>query len=222
MSMFKGHRMKIKLKKEYFIVGIDEAGRGPLAGPVCVGAVGMMMNVRPATSDLPRWTRWTSELLKGVKDSKKLSAKKREEWFKILQESPEFECHHVFVSHEAIDKFGIRKAVIFGVEKVLEKFSRKPDLVLMDGSLFAPKEYKQETIIKGDEKVPLISAGSIIAKVSRDRVMMNMRKKYPEYCFNEHKGYGTKKHFEKIIKHGFCEIHRKTFCGNVVSLAEKK
>ena len=99
-----------------------------MAGPVCVGAVGMMMNVRPATSDLPRWTRWTSELLKGVKDSKKLSAKKREEWFKILQESPEFECHHVFVSHEAIDKFGIRKAVIFGVEKVLEKFSRKPDL----------------------------------------------------------------------------------------------
>ena len=78
-----------------------------------------MMNVRPATSDLPRWT---SELLRGVRDSKKLSAKKREEWFKILQENKEFECHHVFVSNEMIDKFGIRKAVIFGVEKVLENF----------------------------------------------------------------------------------------------------
>ena len=197
------------MEKDFFIVGIDEAGRGPLAGPVCVGAAGTMMNVRPATSDLPRWT---SELLKGIKDSKKLSAKKREEWFKILQENKEFECHHVFVSNKMIDNFGIRKAVIFGVEKVLEKFSQKPDMVLMDGSLFAPKEYNQETIIKGDEKIPLISAGSIIAKVSRDRVMMNMHKKYPEYCFNEHKGYGTKKHFEKIIKHGLCGIHRKTFC----------
>ena len=196
------------MEKEYFIVGIDEAGRGPLAGPVCVGAVGV--KIKSKKSNLKN--------LEGIKDSKKLSAKKREEWFKILQENKEFECHHVFVSHEAIDKFGIRKAVIFGVEKVLEKFSRKPDLVLMDGSLYAPEKYKQETIIKGDEKVPLISAGSIIAKVSRDRVMLNMHKKYPEYCFNEHKGYGTKKHFEKIIKHGFCDIHRKTFCGNVVGI----
>ena len=204
--------MKIELEKDFFIVGIDEAGRGPLAGPVCVGAVGYVQRGR---SDVAGQT----PLLEGIKDSKKLSARKREEWFKILQENKEFECHHVFVSNEMIDNFGIRKAVIFGVEKVLEKFSQKPDMVLMDGSLFAPEKYKQETIIKGDEKVPLISAGSIIAKVSRDRVMMNMHKKYPEYCFNEHKGYGTKKHFEKIIKHGFCEIHRKTFCGNVVSLA---
>ena len=135
--------------------------------------------------------------LEGIKDSKKLSAKKREEWFKVLQEKPEFECHHVFVSHTAIDNFGIRKAVLFGVEKVLEKFSQKPDLVMLDGSLNAPEEYNQETIIKGDEKIPLISAGSIIAKVSRDIVMMNMHKKYPEYCFNEHKGYGTKSILKK-------------------------
>ena len=193
-----------------FIIGIDEAGRGPLAGPVCVGAVGV--KIKDKNEKI--------KILEGIKDSKKLSAKKREEWFKVLEECPEFECHHVFVSHEAIDNFGIRKAVLFGVEKVLEKFSKKPDLVLLDGSLNAPEEYKQETIIKGDEKIPLISAGSIVAKVSRDRVMMNMHKKYPEYCFNEHKGYGTKKHFEKIIEHGFCEIHRKTFCGNVVSLAK--
>ena len=179
--------MKTGFDKKYFIVGIDEAGRGPLAGPVCVGAVGV--KIKSKKSNLKN--------LEGIKDSKKLSAKKREEWFKVLQESPEFECHHIFVSNEMIDKFGIRKAVIFGVEKVLEKFAQKPDFVLMDGSLFAPKEYNQETIIKGDEKVPLISAGSIIAKVSRDRVMINMHKKYPEYCFNEHKGYGTKNILKK-------------------------
>ena len=195
---------------EYFIVGIDEAGRGPLAGPVCVGAVGAIFQNKEEKL----------KALEGIKDSKKLSEKKREEWFKILREDPEFECHHIFVGSEAIDTFGIRKAVLFGVEKVLEKFSKKPDLVMMDGSLNAPEGYNQETIIKGDEKIPLISAGSIIAKVSRDRVMMNMHKKYPQYCFDEHKGYGTKKHFEKIKEYGFCDIHRKTFCGNVVSLAK--
>ena len=210
------------MKKKFFIVGIDEAGRGPLAGPVCVGAVGVKITTdKNLEAKLPSALGSLASKLEGIKDSKKLSAKKREEWFKVLRENPELECHHVFVSNEAIDKFGIRKAVLYGVEKVLEKFSRQPDFVLLDGSLYAPGKYKQETIIKGDEKVPLIAAGSIIAKVSRDRVMMNMHKKYPEYCFNEHKGYGTKKHFEKIIKHGFCDIHRKTFCGNVISLAKK-
>ena len=211
------------MEKEFFIVGIDEAGRGPLAGPVCVGAVGIKLNSKHEirnTKQILNFKFKNFKLLEGIKDSKKLSAKKREEWFKKLRENPEFECHHIFVSNEAIDKFGIRKAVLYGVEKVLEKFSRQPDLVLLDGSLYAPEKYNQETIIKGDEKIPLIAAGSIIAKVSRDRVMMNMHEKYPEYCFNEHKGYGTKKHFEKIIKHGFCEIHRKTFCGSVVSLAK--
>ena len=91
-----------------------------------------------------------------------------------------------------IDKFGIRKAVIFGVEKVLEKFAQKPDFVLMDGSLFAPKEYNQETIIKGDEKVPLISAGSIIAKVSRDRVMINMHKNIPNIALTNTKAMAPK------------------------------
>ena len=210
------------MKKKFFIVGIDEAGRGPLAGPVCVGAVGVKITTdKNLEAKLPSALGSLASKLEGIKDSKKLSAKKREEWFKVLRENPELECHHVFVSNEAIDKFGIRKAVLYGVEKVLEKFSRQPDFVLLDGSLYAPGKYKQETIIKGDEKVPLIAAGSIIAKVSRDRVMMNMHKKYPEYCFNEHKGYGTKKHFEKIIKHGFCALHRKTFCGSVVSLADK-
>src|SRR3989344_5430246 len=120
-----------------FIVGIDEAGRGPLAGPVCVGAVGAKLKNKNEKL----------KILEGIKDSKKLSAKKREGWFKILLENPEFECHHIFVSNEMIDKFGIRKAVIYGVEKVLEKFARQPDLVLLDGSLYAPEKYEQETVI---------------------------------------------------------------------------
>ena len=190
------------MENELFVVGIDEAGRGPLAGPVCVGAAGVKLKNKDEKI----------KILEGIKDSKKLSAKKREEWFKILNEQPEFETHHVFVSNEMIDKFGIRKAVLFGVEKVLEKFSREPDMVLLDGLLFAPEKYKQETIEKGDEKVPLISAASIIAKVSRDSVMLAMHKKYPQYNFAKHKGYGTKEHFERIVAHGLSLIHRKTFC----------
>lgn len=192
-----------------FIVGIDEAGRGPLAGPVCVGAVGAS---RPATSTVAVNVPRRLSALDGIKDSKKLSAKKREEWFKKINGHEEFEAHHVYVSNEMIDKFGIRPAVIFGVEKVLEKFSKKPDLVLLDGLLHAPEKYTQETIIKGDEKVPLIAAASIIAKVSRDRVMMAMHEKYPQYNFAKHKGYGTKEHFERIAAHGLSPIHRKTFC----------
>mgnify|MGYP001584767219 CR=1 FL=1 len=188
------------MKKKY-VVGIDEAGRGPLAGPVAVGVAGAMLNLKSQKSNI--------KILKGVKDSKKLSAEKREEWYKILKKN--FECHHVFIGHKTIDKINIHRATLLGVEKVLKKFKRKPDLVLMDGSLRAPKEYKQKTIIKGDEKIPLISAASIIAKVSRDRKMAGLHKKFPKYAFDKHKGYGTKLHYKKIKKHGLSEIHRRTF-----------
>ena len=185
------------MKKKY-IVGIDEAGRGPLAGPVAVGAVIGLLN---------------SKLLKKIKDSKKLNAKQREIWHKFLKKN--FECHCVFIGHKTIDKINIHKATLLGVEKVLKKFKRKLDLVLMDGSLRAPKEYKQKTIIKGDEKISLISAASIIAKVSRDRRMMREHKKTPHYAFDKHKGYGTKLHYKKIKKHGLSSIHRHTFCKKI-------
>ena len=177
------------------IIGIDEAGRGPLAGPVCIGAV------------LAKGKR---QVLKGIKDSKKLSAGKREYWEKIIKKN--FESHYVFASHKTIDRIGISKAVLLGVRRVLKKFSQKPDLVLLDGLLKAPDKYKQKTIIKGDEKVPLISAASIIAKVARDKKMIALHKKFPEYCLNAHKGYGTKMHYEKIKKNGLSVIHRKSFC----------
>lgn len=199
----KQHKHNYKL-----IVGIDEAGRGPLAGPVCMGAVGKKLKNKNKKI----------KILEGIKDSKNLSAKKREEWLEIIRKN--FESHYVFISHKTIDKIGISKALKLGVEKVLEKFSQKPDLVLMDGSLRAPERYKQETIIKGDEKIPLISAASIIAKTARDKKMLASHKKYPQYNFAKHKGYGTKAHYEKISKHGLCVLHRKTFCGNVIGLAK--
>lgn len=190
----------MKMKKKKIVVGIDEAGRGPLAGAVAVGAVAV--NLKSQKSNL--------KILKGIKDSKKLNAKQREEWYKILKKN--FECHCIFISHKTIDKINIHRATLLGVEKVLKKFKKKPDLILLDGSLHAPKNYKQKTIIKGDEKIPLISAASIIAKVSRDRKMIGLHKKFPKYSFDKHKGYGTKLHYKKIKKHGLSKIHRRTFC----------
>ena len=186
------------MKKRY-VIGIDEAGRGPLAGPVAVAAVAVAASLR---------------ILKNIKDSKKLSAKKREIWRKIIKNN--FECHCAFISHKVIDKIGISRATVLGVKKVLEKFSKKANLILLDGSLKAPKKYKQKTIIKGDEKIPLISAASIIAKVSRDKKMLVFHKKFPKYCFDRHKGYGTKLHYKKLKKHGLCSIHRRTFLRKVL------
>ena len=183
------------MKKRRIIIGIDEAGRGPLAGPVCVGAV------------LAKGKR---QVLRGIKDSKKLSAGKREYWEKIIKKN--FESHYVFVSHKTIDKIGISKALLLGVRKVLKKFSQKPVLVLLDGLLKAPDDYKQKTIIKGDERVPIISAASIIAKVVRDKRMVQLHKKFPKYRFDVHKGYGTKMHYKKIKQNGLSLIHRKSFC----------
>lgn len=199
-------------KRNYFVVGIDEAGRGPLAGPLAVAAVVATANSKlqnPNSKKISNIKFQNLKLLKNIKDSKKLSAGQREDWRKIIEKN--FESHYVFISHKTIDKIGIGKAVLLGVEKVLEKFSRKPDLVLMDGSLKAPYEYNQQIIIKGDEKVPLISAASIVAKTVRDKKMLNFHKKFPQYDFNVHKGYGTKKHYKKIMENGFSEIHRKTF-----------
>jgi len=184
--------------KKYIVVGIDEAGRGPLAGPIAVAGVA-------STS--------RRKNLKGIRDSKKLSAKKREEWREILRKN--FDCQSVLVGAKIIDKIGISRAAKMAVVGVLKKFSRRPDLVLMDGSLFAPNYYNQQTIIKGDEKIPLISAASIIAKTRRDSHMLRLHKKFPQYCFDRHKGYGTKLHYKMLKKHGFCPFHRRSFLKNL-------
>jgi ribonuclease HII len=118
------------------------------------------------------------------------------------------------VGSEIIDRIGIQKATQSAVANVLRKFKKKPDLVLLDGSLFAPEHYNQKTIIKGDEKIPLIAAASIIAKTTRDAKMLRFHKKFPRYCFDAHKGYGTKLHYKMIRRHGLSLIHRRSFCKN--------
>lgn len=186
-----------------FIVGIDEAGRGPLAGPVTVGAVAVPLG---------------SRFFRGIKDSKKLSAKKRREWFGNLKNNSKLKYSVVSISHSVIDKKGISYALRFAVAKCLKKLEiRSSNLeIKLDGSLYAPKEYRQRTIIKGDEKIPVISAASIMAKVTRDRYMVRLAKKYPLYGFEVHKGYGTAVHRALVKKHGLCDIHRRSYCSKLI------
>jgi len=190
--------------KYKYIIGIDEAGRGPLAGPVCVGAVCLGKN-------------FNKKLLRGVKDSKKLSEKKREGWFlkvKSFSDGKDFAFAVSLVSSKIIDKKGIVFAIKLAIKRCLKKVGVNPKetRVLLDGSLKAPKEFiNQKTIIKGDEKERVISLASVCAKVSRDRYMVKISKIFPKYGFHIHKGYGTKKHRELIKKHGASLLHRKSF-----------
>ena len=190
---------------EEFIIGVDEAGRGPLAGPVAVGVVAIS----------PRLN--LGRMFPGLKDSKKLSEKKREEIYakiRVLSKSKRLRYIVVFSSHSVIDNKGITKAVArsvnLGVRTLAPKHHRVE--VLLDGLLKAPKEYRQKTIIRGDESEPVISLASIAAKVERDWFMKKVSKKHPGYFFEQHKGYGTRKHLIAINKFGLCDIHRKTYC----------
>ncbi len=193
------------MKKTHYIIGVDEVGRGPLAGPVTVAAA--MIPYDFSFGD----TR--------PNDSKKISEKKREEWYLYAEEHPDISYATASISPNIIDKIGISKATILAVKRSIEKLSSvwKTDIqvkqieVLLDGLLYAPAQYKQQTIIKGDEKEPVISLASIIAKVTRDRMMIDISKKFPQYGFESHKGYGTKKHYESIKKYGILDIHRKSF-----------
>lgn len=197
-----------------YVVGIDEAGRGPLAGPVSVGVV----------FDFKLHTK-NQEFLDihfpKLKDSKKLSEKKREEFFKVLQrlkQEKEIDFAVALVPSSIIDTKGIVYAIQKGILGCLEKLkpSPKETEVLLDGGLKAPKEFEvQKTIIKGDEKEPVIALASIVAKVSRDHKMIEFAKEYPEYKFEVHKGYGTSLHREIISKKGTCPIHRVSFCKNL-------
>lgn len=184
-------------------IGIDEVGRGPLAGPVTVCAAAFRERK-------PRY-------LAGIKDSKKLSAKKRKKWlerFLIKEKDGEIKFAVSSVSSEKIDEIGIVSAVHLAIENCLAALPCDPAFcnVLLDGGIKAPKEYSyQETMIRGDEKERIIAAASIIAKIDRDALMTEFSKKFPEYGFEKHKGYGTRAHYEAIKKHGQCEIHRKSY-----------
>lgn len=184
-----------------FVVGIDEAGRGPLAGPVSVGAV-----MVPAHFDL--------SFFEDIRDSKKLSEKAREAWFLKIKNELQVRYAVSMISSSVIDKKGIVYAVSLGIQRVLQKMEADPSVtyVYLDGGIKAPQQFKlQETIIKGDNLIPLISAGAIMAKVTRDRYMTTQARKFPEYGFEIHKGYGTVRHRTAIANSGLCTEHRRSF-----------
>lgn len=182
------------------MVGIDESGRGPLSGPVVAAAV---MIKKPKFK------------LKNLKDSKKLSPKKREEIYGILKSSPQVEWGIGRVSQKVIDRINIFQATKLAMERATrnleKKVKKRADFLLIDGNFGIALDIPQRSVIRGDEKVFLIKLSSIIAKVTRDKAMLKYHKKYSQYQFDKHKGYGTKLHFKMLKKYGPCKLHRKTF-----------
>lgn len=182
------------------ICGVDEAGRGPLAGPVCAAAVILPDDVE----------------IEGLNDSKKLSEKKREELFPIIKEKA-IAYSIAFGTVEEIEEFNILEATYIAMNRAIDSLDISADYALIDGNR-VPKGIKIpcETVVKGDSKSLSIAAASVLAKVTRDRLMLDYDKEYPEYKFSAHKGYGTKAHYEAIEKHGVCPIHRLSFLKNVL------
>lgn len=186
---------KVCREKGYkYIAGVDEAGRGPLAGPVFAAAVILPEDI----------------YIEGINDSKKLSEKKREELFDVICEKADAYCI-AEVPENRIDEINILNATFEAMNKAVDGLKICPDYVLVDGNRIAGMKIPNETVVKGDAKSISIAAASILAKVSRDRLMYKMAEKYPEYGFDKHKGYGTKAHCEAILKYGPCDIHRTTF-----------
>ncbi|MFA5318243.1 MAG: ribonuclease HII [Patescibacteria group bacterium] len=180
------------------IAGIDEAGRGPLAGPVAAAAVIFDFNEVP-------------EKLKTIADSKKLTANKRGELYNIIMQKA-LAVGVGLCDHVTIDRINILQATFLAMKKALGGLKHAPNIILLDGQLPLPNySSPQEAIINGDNLIFSIAAASIIAKVTRDRIMEDMHKKYPNYFFNKHKGYGTKLHINALKLYGPCEIHRRSF-----------
>lgn len=187
-----------------YLLGIDEAGRGPLAGPVALGVVRVADDV-----DL-------LALFPGLNDSKKLTEKRREALYALLQEQIHLgtvSAVVTFSSEKVIDERGIAFAVKDALYRGVEKLLPDPAAgkVFLDGSLKAPPAYAQETVVGGDATIPAIMLASVAAKVTRDRLMATLAKEHPQYGFDVHKGYGTKAHYAALREHGPCAIHRASF-----------
>ncbi len=193
MPLFKKERL---FSKEFGIIaGVDEAGRGPLAGPVVAAAVIL---------DLKK-------IIPGLNDSKKLTEKKREELYEIIIK--ESICWEVkIISPEIIDEINILQATLFGMEEAVLSLKTKPDFCLIDGNKIPKKLIGfSKAIVKGDAKIASIAAASILAKVTRDRLMHKLHDKFPQYNFKKNKGYPTKEHIAAIDKFGVLDCHRKSY-----------
>lgn len=176
------------------ICGVDEAGRGPLAGPVCAAAV-----ILPPHIEIP-----------GLNDSKKLTDKKRRELFPVI-------CQHAlaygiaFSDEKEIDEINILQATFAAMKRAVNNLSVKPDYILVDGNKLPDFQIPAQYVVKGDSLSASIAAASVLAKVTRDDLMLKMAVQYPQYGFDIHKGYGTKAHYEALTKYGTSPIHRLTF-----------
>lgn len=196
MSVF-----EIEYRKKGFcsIAGVDEAGRGPLAGPVYAAAVVLGENT----------------LIPGLNDSKKLSEKRREELYeKITAEAVSYAV--AAVDENIIDEINILNATLLAMKTAVDKLSVKPDFIFIDGNRGCEMGAPHITIVKGDAKSVSVAAASILAKVSRDRYMKKLAEEYPQYGFEKHKGYGTKAHIDAIRKYGPCPVHRKSFLNKIL------
>lgn len=189
-----------KIEQEHFdrgvkiICGVDEAGRGPLAGPVCAAAV-----ILPPNAEIP-----------GLNDSKKLSDKKRRELYPIIKEQA-IAYGIAFADHNEIDEINILQATYLAMERAINKLSVKPELALIDGNRAKDFGIPVQTVVHGDSLSASIAAASVLAKVTRDDLMLQMAEEYPGYGFEIHKGYGTKAHYAALTEKGPCPIHRMTF-----------
>jgi ribonuclease HII len=186
--------LSTKILQNLHIAGVDEAGRGPLAGPVFTAAV-ILDPERP---------------INGLADSKTLTASKRDNLYLIIKESA-LSWSIAQASVEEIDKLNILQATLLAMQRAVNGLIIQPDKVLVDGNRLPKLSMPAQAIVKGDSKVPAISAASILAKVERDRLMFDYHQQYPNFSFHEHKGYGTQQHLFEIKQFGFLDIHRKTF-----------
>ena len=181
------------------VCGVDEAGRGPLCGPVCAAAVILPLDCE----------------IEGINDSKKLSEKKRDMLFDIIKEKA-LAYSVVMVDAKTIDEINILQATFKAMREAVDGLSIKADIALIDGNQKPGLSIEERTLVKGDAKSISIAAASILAKVTRDRYCLEMDEKYPQYQFAKHKGYGTKLHYEMIAEHGICDEHRKTFLKKIL------
>lgn len=193
------YEINAKEKGYKAICGVDEAGRGPLAGPVFAAAVILPDNCE----------------IEGLNDSKKISEKKRDILFDIIKEKA-VSWSVASVDEKVIDEINILQATYLAMRKAVEGLDVPADYALIDGNRMPPLSIDGETIIKGDANSPSIAAASILAKVSRDRFMLELCEKYPQYQFEKHKGYGTKLHYEMLAEYGISDCHRRSFLKKII------